>query len=387
MPTQNFLKLNNLFKFFIIFFILSCSFRNESLKRFFSDPSFERNNSEKNTEQVLILSTNGFLGQLESLEEIFPGLPPIKVGGKDVFTSYIDITREKYPNVLFLDGGNILDPKTSDLSKTLEFYSTLGLDGVALTDSDLNYLKDPILENKLPFINSNFMDLKSGKPFEMKGLSKSKIFEKGKIRIVVYSVIEPHSYSNLIEGIYVKDPIFSLLKEKEANEEEEEIHLNVLLVSLKTGCYSESPLEKKSFKDSENFQLICPKNDELFKLISRLPPNFINLIILNNNFFADGFIGQIPVIQNPGKGKYLSRINITYDLLKKRIVTDKSEILPPLKTCHRFFASTEDCHLGKQEMSINEKKRIDLILESGNKMVPAFYLGEKLQNWSNSITN
>ena len=386
MPTQNFPKLNN-FKFFIIFFIFSCSFRNDSLKRFFSDPSFERNNSEKNTEQVLILSTNGFLGQLESLEEIFPGLPTIKVGGKDVFTSYIDITREKYPNVLFLDGGNILGPKPSDLTKTLEFYSTLGVDGVALTDSDLNSLKDPILETKLPFINSNFMDLKSGKTFEMKGLSKSMIFEKGKIKIAVYSVIEPHSYSNLIEGLNVKDPIFSLLKEKGAIEEEEDIHLNVLLVSLKTGCYSESPLEKKSFKDSENFQLICPKNDELFKLISRLPPNFINLIILNNNFFADGFIGQIPVIQNPGKGKYVSRVNITYDLLKKRIVTDKSEILPPLKTCHRFFASTEDCHLGKQEMSINEKKRIDLILESGNRMVPAIYLGEKLQNWSNSITN
>jgi 2',3'-cyclic-nucleotide 2'-phosphodiesterase (5'-nucleotidase family) len=220
----------------------------------------------------------------------------------------------------------------------------------------------------------------------MKNLSKSKVFEKGKIKIAVYSIIEPHSYSNLIEGIYVKDPIFSLLKEKEGLQNEN-IHLNVLLVSIKTGCYSESPLEKKSFKDFENFQLVCPKNDDLFKLISRLPPNFINLIILNNNFFADGFIGEIPVIQNPGKGKYLSRINIAYDLLKKTIVADKSEILPPLKTCHRFFASTEDCHLGKQEMSLNEKKRIDLILESGNRMGPAIYLGEKLQNWSNSITN
>jgi 2',3'-cyclic-nucleotide 2'-phosphodiesterase (5'-nucleotidase family) len=230
------------------------------------------------------------------------------------------------------------------------------------------------------------VDLKLGKNLNLSGLSKYKVFEKGRIKIAVLSVFHPKSSSNVLKGVYIKDPIFSLLKDKESIEKDE-VHLKILLASIKSGCHSESPMDKKSFNDFENFQLTCPANDELFKFISRLPPNFIDLIILNNDHFADGFIGELPIIQNPGKGKYFSRIKITYDLSSKKIIKDKSEILPPLKTCHFFFASTEDCHLGPENLSIKEKKRIDWILESGNKIVPAIYLGEKLKNWSDSITN
>lgn len=318
--------------------------------------------------------------------EILEGIPPIKVGGSEVITSYVDISREKYPNLLYLDSGNIFDQKPENLSKILDFYYSLDPDGIALTDSDLNLILDSKLNIKGPFLNSNFIDLKLGKNLNMEGLSNFKIIEKGKLKIAVFSIFHPKSSSNVLKGIYIKDPIFSLLKDK-AMVENDEVHLKILLASVKSNCHSESPMDTKSFSDFENFQLTCPENDELFKFISRLPPNFIDLIILNNNLFADGFIGELPIIQNPGKGKFFGRIKITYDLLNKKILKEKSEILPPLKTCHYFFASTEDCHLGQQNLSLKEKKRIDWILESGNKTIPAIYLGEKLQTWSDSITN
>ena len=364
----------------------SCSFRNNSLKHFFSDPSFEKIFPDKKLEKIFILSSNGFFGKLENSEETWEGLPPVKVGGSEVITTYVDITREKYPNLLFLDSGNIFDPKSQDLSKTLEFYNSLAIDGIALTESDLNLLLESKEKIKIPFLNSNLVDLKLAKSLQLEGLLNSKIFEKGKVKIAVYSVIEPKNNSKVLTGIYIKDSISSLLNEKSL-EKNKEVHLNVLMASIETACISESPMEKKSFNDYENFQLKCPENDKLFKFISRLPPNFIDLIILNNNLFADGFIGELPIIQNPGNGKFFSRVKITYDLIKRKIVRDKSEILPPLKTCHYFFAETEDCHLGPKELSLNEKKRLDWILESGNKMIPAIYLGEKLQNWSGSITN
>lgn len=387
MPILNLQKLNNLFKnVLIILLITSCSFRNDSLKRFFSDPSFEKAFSSKNLEEVFILSSNGFQGQLELSQEVMEGLPSIKVGGSDVITSYVDITREKYPNLLFLDSGNIFDLKSKNFSKTLALYDSLNIDGVALTDTDLSLLFDSKEDIKVPLINSNLIDMKLGKNVTIKSLSGSKVLEKGKVKIAVFSVLEPKSSSNIVKGIYIKDPIFSLLKEKEPIGKEE-VHLNILMATIKSGCVSDSPMDKKPFKDHSSFQLKCPENDQLFKFISRLPPNFIDLIILNNNLFADGFIGELPIIQNPGRGKFFSRIKITYDLTRKKIVREKSEILPPLKTCHHFFASTEDCHLGPGNLSLREQKRIDWILESGNEIAPAIYLGEKLQNWSDSITN
>ena len=370
----------------LILLITSCSFRNDSLKRFFSDPSFEKGLSPKNLEDIFILATNGFQGQLELSKEVLEGLPPINVGGSEVITTYVDITREKFPNLLFLDSGNIFDLKSKDFSKTLEFYYSLDIDGIALTDTDLSLLFDSKEKIKIPFLNSNLIDMKLGKNVVMSNLSTSKVYEKGKVKIAVFSIIEPKSSSNIVKGIYIKDPIFSLLKEKELIEKEE-VHLNILMATIKSGCISDSPMDKKSFKDYESFQLKCPENDQLFKFISRLPPNFIDLIILNNNLFADGFIGELPIIQNPGKGKFFSRVKITYDLSLKKIVKEKSEILSPLKTCHQFFASTEDCHLGQENLSLKEKKRIDWILESGNQTTPAIYLGEKLNNWSDSITN
>ncbi len=384
MPTQSSQKLANLTRFFFLGFLISCSFRDNSLKHFFSEPSFEKSSSRENTEQVLILSNSSLLGQLENTEEIYEGLPPIKIGGKDVITSYIDITREKYPNLLFLDAGNIFSEKALD--KTIDFYYSLDIDAIALTDSDLIKLRNLDLKLKLPLLNSNFMDLKSGKNLQLTGLNSSFVFQKGKLNIAVYSLMDPKTYKNVVEGIYVKDPILSLLKEKKSLEKKE-IDLNVLILSVNTECYSENPNEKKTFKNYDNFQLICPKGDPLFKFISRLPPNFIDLIVLNNEGFSDGFIGELPIMGNPGRGKYLGRMNINYDLTKKKIIKDKSEILPPLKTCHQFFASTEDCHLGAKDLSRNEQKRIDLILESGNKVTPAIYLGENLSIWTDSITN
>lgn len=377
---------------FIITSFSFCSLNNIS-PEIYSHPEWKNSKIQNDyIKKVIIASTNNFQGHLKAhtdlvyINKIKKNLT-LKVGGANILSAYLNILRKRYPNeLLVLDSGDLFNK--TDLKQNqyiLKLYNYLQYDGIAFSNHELQTLienTDYLNQYPVSFINSNILDLKTGKPLEDSQLLPYKIVTVNDIKIGIIGITSPSNTSkklySKVKGVYFEDPVLSFLKTKKILRREK-VNVTILLTQINTDCISDNPQYQKSYINSSSLQLNCPsQNDELTKFINRLPPQSIDVIITGNLNFSNGFIGNIPIIQNKGQGRYLSRIELYYDQRRKRVVKEKTTIHSPTKLCHQFFEGTQDCHTGKELPKLNlpwvgDKHRLERL--KSFKLVPAKFLG------------
>ena len=346
---------------FIIFFS-SCSF-NKAPTELFSSPNWEEGKLSVHQKRIVIASTHNFQGQIKAENIKFPSLKgqsprQLKVGGVAFLKTYIDILKYRYgKDLILLDTGHIFNLQKPDEKEIiLKIYREFGYDGVNLTDLDfqaLNILKPE--SHKIPFMTSNIIDLEKNKPTSYHGVSPYKIINKDgvKVGIVALTSYEKVDKKNSKDftGFYFEDPILSFLKTKKIFQSQ---GVDIILLMPSVESY-----------------------EELKRLVKRLPPNSVDAIISGNTYTTNTQINGIPLLQNPGKGQYISRIEFVYDLEDKVLIKDKINQPQPTKVCHNFYQATMDCH----QHSINEltEARAKLIQESNYKIIPAKFLGHEVK--------
>lgn len=349
---------------FIIFTALlgSCSF-NKAPKEIFSAPNWESEKPSAHQKKIIIASTHNFKGSLYEKDVPYTslnGLSPnkLKVGGVAVLKTYLDILKYRYgKDLILLDTGHIFDLKKPEEKETvLKIYKEFEYDAVNLTDIDfkaINFLNPK--EHEIPFVTSNIIDLKKRKPMDDYGVAPYKIIEKDQVKIGIVALTSfekvDKDHSKDFTGFLFEDPILSFLKTKKIFQQKG-VNIIVLMPSV------------------ENY-------DELKRLVKRLPPNSVDVIISGNTYTTNTQVQGIPLLQNPGKGQYISRIGFVFDTEDRVVIRDKIIQYQPTKICHNFYEITMDCH----QHSIKEltEARKKLIIDSQYKVVPAKFLGHEVK--------
>lgn len=376
----------------------SCS-RPVKYKQILSYPerqSYGIKSSQSRKKKITILFTGNLHGQTAPVTEHLSlnnknHSQQISVGGLEVLKSYLEIFRKQNgDNHILLDIGYIFgsDLNTSNKNSIMASYDSLKYDAIGLSGQELvDFFMKKDSRNKLyqnmktPLLSTNTFDLRTGKSLEKKPIFPYKIVERDGIKLAILSMSSistiPGEKRKSLSGVYFEDPIVSFLKTKHLLRKKK-VNAIILISHVSSHCQPRTIFHQIKGKDHSKHQLSCMEGHSgLAKLIKRLPPNAVDLIISGDNQFAFGYVGDMPVAQIKGKGKFLGLIDFYFNSKSKDLLSKKTTLNPPVKLCHRFFTSTNDCHLEIENNDIR-KKRLKVIKNTAFQTIPAKFLGHEI---------
>ncbi|MFZ8933631.1 MAG: hypothetical protein ACO2ZP_07020 [Bacteriovoracaceae bacterium] len=379
-----------IFNLLLLFLLLSCN-RTDLKKQVYSQPEW------KEPAQALtyhLAFTSQFQGEIYGETKRYKEAEIIderlvhhnlQIGGGDTLKSYINIYKKRYGDrFILIDTGEIFQSPTSfdENEKTLMHYEELGYDAIGFTKKDflaLNYLTSSATkrpEFNLNFSNENIIDLQLGTRIKRTYLSPYKIIKKDGIKFGLIFLETIKGPDSTINGIYVQDPIISLLHLKKEFRREK-VDFSIIVINTPTLCQADYGRKPKALAETGT-DISCPAKDPLKDFISRMPPFFGDIVVSPSSIPSSGHINSKPVLLVPGKGQFIGRAQIVYDSINKKFDLKQSALLSPLKLCQHFFAATEDCFIPPRD-SKEFQKRIDGLAKNKFKKIKAKFLGEEIQ--------
>jgi 2',3'-cyclic-nucleotide 2'-phosphodiesterase (5'-nucleotidase family) len=360
----------------IIFLIAACTI-GEVKRNIYSHPNWVPQASSQHIKRIVIASTHGFQHQTTAKNDSIPlkgqlSDHHVQVGGIKIISNYLSILKKRYKdNLLLLDTGAFLKNNQSEkeINSLLEFYSRMDYDGIAFSEREIQGLlphSKAIDEKNIPFINSNILDIKTNRTVQRSSIIPNRVITINGIKVGIISASLPKSNKSTTQGLYFEDPVLTFLKNKKSLKKQG-VQVTLLLANLYSSCHVNTPEEGSSILQND---LTCrDEQDNLTKLLNRLPKGSIDAVIGHGINITNGFIGNTPIIQVPGGLPYLSRMELYYDTVKQKLVTEKSHIYAPTKLCHHFFLATNDCHIK------GDVARLKSIEKSNFQLIPARFLG------------
>ncbi len=348
--------------------------------------------------RITLVSTNDIHGNLAPHQEevILNDLKSsIQVGGAAIIYRYFEILKKRYnEQLLILDAGKLYQGNNlSNDSKGLavvNIFNKLPYDALTIGTNDFEFgslgnnsikatlnedpqaaLKRNISEHKSPFVVSNLIDIKTAEPIKWKNLSPYIIKDVNGVKLAIIGAISSRTpkitIKENIRGLYFQEPSQTILKySREAREKGAQI---VIALVHEGGVCGEKiakkyniPLEQTNF--NPNYKKICPADSEIFKIIDGLPDGTIDAVVSGHSKTKiANFYKGIPIIQGFSNNRYLSRLELYYDLELKSLRTDLTKIHQPTKLCHQFLLETGDCYIPPQGKNTTQ-------------LTPAVFLGE-----------
>lgn len=363
---KNFLKLA--LTSFLLFNLTSCT-KTDVKKSRYSEADWNQSLGD-NQKAIEIFATNSIKGNLTPQPVYFSPdeLSPVSFGGAPLLLAYNKISKERSKSSLWLDLGDSYDSLSGPIHQgiTSYFFSEMKYDAIAYTEKELSIIGLNSSPVQLPFIISNMIDLSTAQTFKNDLISPWKIITKDGIKIGVISVTNykfiKQESSEKTKGLFFEDMVLSILRAKKEFVKNK-VDLSILLANIDSGCHM-----------SHDEELTCPnQGDDLKKLLSRIPPDTIDLALASPNRIAFGRINNIPVMMVAGQGKWLARIRAIFDQSKLANI----QLLSPIRVCDKFFHETNDCHfpLSGEE---DESERLTMLRKSKNEIKPAKFWGHEI---------
>ena len=335
------------------------------------------------TTDIFIMTAHDISGQVAPLTEKVGDIKTNKVfksGGFSVLKTYRNIADKRFKDQVILIGNGNPFNMTRKLDRQINLIKEMNFDVLNVIGPELNTLIDNIsLETlyPLPIFSSNIVNAANGENFILSNQSirSHKIIEKNGIKIGFINLsdykIIPSTKAKRFKGIYFKDMVASTIKEVKYLREK---NVNAIIVNINTK--SQCKNKNYSFK-SYNKKLKCPKKDRLKEYIERLPRGMVDFVIAAGGVGGSGTISGIPVLKEESKGRFLGIAKLSFDSSSKKLLKNKLALFPPIKTCHHFFAATNDCFFEANDKEISEQ-RMKLLEESAYLTKPAMFLGHEI---------
>jgi len=306
--------------------------------------------------KILVASTNNIEDKINPTSEVNrkTGKPiNLKIGGVEILSGYINIAKKRYENAfILLDSGHLFSKggHYSQKMTTIKAISSLPYDGVLLSSREIitadkfSEVKEGLNKVTIPFINSNIKSIKTNEKFKHYGALSYRIIKRSGLNIAILGVTDYKHIKDKdqIKNLFFEDPVLSFLKIKEELKSLK-VDITILMANITSDCLVKGKSKEKPGIKRKEFQLECNSTSGVYNLIKRLPPKAIDLVVSSDTKMVEGYVGETPVLQNIGHGKYLSMYEIHWDYKKKKIITDKSNIKSPTALCHNFLKLTEDC--------------------------------------------
>ena len=197
---------NILLTLLIISALTSCSERSTNYPSLTVGAEFATNTKD----EFFIAYTSNFTGKLESHKDSRLTGSKIQYGGAELQAKYIQLLRKKIPNLLLIDGGQLINDEKENLASTIEHISNLNYDAVLLSDHDLVSLKKITDTKSIPFVNSNLIALDNNDSLTLHGNREYIIKELNGIRIGIIGLTPYKSKlknEDGLEGILFDDVV------------------------------------------------------------------------------------------------------------------------------------------------------------------------------------
>lgn len=380
----------NRFSLISIFIILITLFGcedEEDIKHLNSFPRW--NNSLLKSDEVFLFFTKDLGQEIFSEEHHRPNQSPkkmpavLKTGGLSTIGSYLKIAKEQFGEQSIILNGPPLLQKSNSKEKNRLILSSLTqmpFDATLFTHQELITAKEMEDESyKVNWVNSNTISIKTAETISVWDNLNHRIIQSGSIKIGIVGVAELENISEeqktLLQGHYFKSATTAILKLKK-HLKSEGTKFNILIYNGKNPCQNKVPHRALSFAKQKP-DTECLKNTSLEKIVSKLPPNLIHLIVVTKGEFTRAQISQIPVLGNPEGNLYLTGVKLVFDELGK-IENEKSFFMAPVKYCQKMFAGLEDCQFTHSN-SDHQSTRLKHLDKTAFGLVKARFLGREVQ--------
>lgn len=369
----------------LLFILTGCSFKkggvhNERAKghyQLYSMPDAVVTQLPAHLYRVVIASVNNIEGETAPKSEKISNQThslEFKIGGKDLLKKYTEILHQKYQGkfILINAGDSFKTSKDSEsvisLLKEAKFsFSGIGQKDFELISSNnkLTNLRRVIEKSDHPFVLSNFVELKTGKIPEWKNLNAYLIKEINGVKVGFISVLNgefvSESKNREWNGIYFEPPSVALLKNSQALKRKG-AKIIVAVIHAEQKCGERIALKKKLPIDKVNFDpkafLACDSDNQLAKILERLPKNTVHLVVTNyNGTKVSNFIHDVPVISSAGHSQYINLAELQYDIANETVEHKNTKIYQPVKLCDAFIEETKDCYTKDNSIDIEEKSK------------------------------
>ena len=393
----------------------SCSFKKNLLENqtqsghseLYSEPESPSSGSKEGFSRVIIAATNDIQGHYRPNKIIFKdrqqeGQQSINVGGVNYISSYFQILRKHYGNVLLLDSGDLFSSKSQEVNFISDFYSELDYDAVTVGLDDFNiklpskfksssdFIKDFSAKSKTPLILSNLYEVKTARAVEWTGTFPYLIREVNGVKVGILGlipddVVELTPIDNRI-GLYVDSMLESTLRQSRLLRS---LGAEIIVVLTHQGltCGEELAQELKIPLSKVNFEPekkgICDLASKMGEYLNRLPPGLVDLVIggRTENKTAN-FINNTLVINSFNNGLSFSYAELFVNTKTRKLQKEKTVVHQPVMFCQEFFKETNDCYT--EDSSVDHKVRtsaefLGKIIEPDTNLMQKFhyYLNDK----------
>jgi 2',3'-cyclic-nucleotide 2'-phosphodiesterase (5'-nucleotidase family) len=323
----------------------------------------EKSTTDERYRQLIVIGLNNFEGAITAKDE-----NQILVGGINGLKSYTDAFKEVYPNkTILLDAGSFLHQQENH-EQTIFYYNYLGIDAVNLGQNEFNlnikgdnypsYLSRLFKPAKFSILSSNFQSLHTENKENWKFIKSSLIKEINNVKVGILGLHSPDMarefLSNKLSGIYFNN-MSRIIIERSNQLRKEGAQVVILLVYHGIDC---TTLESKnlnlpSYKvnfDAQDIRYCDGLENKLIETLSLLPPGKVDLVLTaGNESKVSNYFYKFPVLQNFGKGQFLSWAELYYDTKTKQVNQELTRIHQPIKVCHQFMEKTRDCYIEAQD--------------------------------------
>jgi hypothetical protein len=364
----------------------SCSFKksNQTLKgheELYSEPSAPSlTKLSVDEKRIIIASTNDLQGHLRPLSFSFTDIhnkeeQSIRIGGKSIISSYFEILRKTYKNVILVDSGDVFS-SAEDLTAVEDFYEHNEYDALTVGLRDFN-LKVPskigsntdlfrafAKSSNVPLLLSNLYELKTARVIEWEGTKSHLIKEVDGIKVGIIGLvpddIATQTPVNNRVGLYVENMLQSTLRHARLMRS---LGADLIVVLTHQGidCNSKAAEASKLPKGKVNFDPHrnndCDLNNALGEYLERLPPQLVDVVIggRNHQKMANLINGTLVMGGYP-EGKSFNYAEFVINTKTKKINPEKTVVHQPVFFCHEFFKETEDCY--HEDNSVDHRSRV-----------------------------
>jgi len=338
--------------------------------------------------KLVIVSSNDFNGYITSanfpVDNKFKEERLLKIGGLSAMRAYHDIFKETFSdNLLFVDSGSFLSPET-DHNYTIFLYNYLSVDVASLGFNEFklktsvknytDYLESLTSKSQFKIISSNLFDLTQAKSLKLNGVQETHIQIINGVKVGVMGVLNQKMTNEIpkskLNGLYIQNtPKNIITKSNELRRQGAQVI--VLLTNSSIDCSSQIaqeenlPAQKVNFNPKKSNQ--CNTyNNFLYETLTKIPPRTVDLIITSGKSLkVANFINSYPVMQNEGKGQYLSWAELYFDTKHEMVDQEKTVLHQPVQLCHNFLKEHQDC--------------FSMENIAGKELVPATFLGKPIK--------
>jgi hypothetical protein len=376
----------------LLLIIASCTSKKPA--SLYSMPSWKPDSGSHLTRLVVAISNNE-QGKLNSEKAPIPKqiLSPgsdhsIEYGGPRVLSSYVSILRKRFKkNLVLLDSGRFIKSSSNreDRESLRKLYAHLNYDGILFSEEEVIQFLDDAKDfnrEKLPYINSNIIDLKTKKLLTRNVEMDSRLITKGGIKIGIIGITsydgKKIKANDHFKGLYFEKPAVTFLEYKNKLKSRG-ADIIILMANFKTSCESKMPPRTLNSPRPSWAKIYCQdKKDDLLRFLKRIPRGSLDLLILaNSSRQLRGFLIDTPVITTPPSAGFLSMVEMFFDKKQKEMVWDKSLLHPKIQLCEKFFKVTSDCSVTREVPGYRE--RLKRLKKSSLSIEPAIFLGHEVK--------